>query len=286
MGHNAYLDFTWLRGLPGKGVGMDFVPKDYYTIQDLLEIIVLLRAPGGCPWDREQTHKSIRANLIEETYEVAEAIDLADTALLREELGDLLLQIVLHTRMEEELGHFTFDDVCDELCKKLVYRHPHVFGELTAQNASQALQNWEALKNTEKGRLTAADRLTSVPGSLPALMQCTKVQKRADAFGFAYPGVSRAIQDLEDEIAELKAALASGENVPGEVGDVLFSAANVARLAGAEAEQELAFATKRFVSRVVCAEEMAAEKGKALQEVSEAELDELWRLAKSCLAEK
>ena len=142
---------------------MEFELKARYDIGDLVEIIAVLRAPNGCPWDREQTHASIRKNLIEETYEVAEAIDTNDTGLLLEELGDLLMQVLMHAQMEAEQGHFTFDDVCNEVSQKLVYRHPHVFGDVTANDSDTVLRNWEDLKNAEKGRQTAADRLESVP---------------------------------------------------------------------------------------------------------------------------
>ena len=148
--------------------------KEQYTMQDLLEIVALLRNPeGGCPWDKVQTHESIRRNFIEETYEVADAIDLGDRHLLCEELGDVLLQVALHTRMEEETGAFTFADVCTEICRKLIYRHPHVFGNTQADTPQAVLQNWEQLKRAEKHRERAADDLDSVPAALPALMRAT-----------------------------------------------------------------------------------------------------------------
>lgn len=270
-----------------KGDTMDFKQKSHYDIQDLVQIVEILRAPGGCPWDQEQTHVSIRPNLIEETYEVAEAIDDADMSLLCEELGDLLLQIMLHAQMEQEAGTFTFDDVCDGICKKLIYRHPHVFGDVTVNNAAEVLQNWEALKNVEKSRETAADRLDSVPKSLPALMSGQKLQKRADAFGFGYADVSIALADLKAEIAELEEALAEKpEHVAHEAGDVLFSAANVARLAGEDAEGALASCNKRFTARVKKVEEIATEQGLALRQLTAAQRDALWKEAKLALQKK
>lgn len=261
---------------------MDFTYKPKYDVHDLVRIVELLRAPGGCPWDREQTHASIRKNLIEETYEVADAIDQADAHLLCEELGDLLLQIMLHSQMEAEEGHFTFDDVCDGICQKLIYRHPHVFkaGE-EAIDTQQVLRNWESLKNTEKGRDTAASRLDSVPASLPALMRTEKVQKRAAAFGFAYTGAEAAMQDLYGEVDELQTAIRQGEGEVEEVGDVLFSAVNVARFVGADAEESLTESCNKFANRVKRCEQMAIAAGKTLKSATPEELDALWKAAKA-----
>ena len=262
------------------GVCMDFVRKSRYGIEDLLRIITILRAPDGCPWDREQTHESIRKNLIEETYEVADAIDLQDAHLLQEELGDLLLQVLLHTEMERENGVFDFEDVCDTLCQKLVHRHPHVFGDVQADSSGQVLRNWEALKNEEKGRNTAKERLASVPASLPALMRSEKLQKRAAEFGFCYPDVSAAMSDLESEVAELKQALQGNGNPADEVGDVLFAATNVSRMLDADAEEALTRSAGRFAARVTKVEELAEESGRKMSELDAHELDCFWRAAK------
>lgn len=299
---------------------MEFVQKDRYDIGDLLEIVRILRAPGGCPWDREQTHASIRTNLIEETYEVADAIDQQDVGLLREELGDLLLQVALHTEMEAEEGRFDFSDVCDGISKKLIHRHPHVFGDLRgvdtelvpgslqgkeaelipppaatalheirggAENATElVLKNWEALKNDEKGRRTAADRLDSVPASLPALMRSAKVQKRAADFGFCYADAAAALADLESEVAELRQALEQGRalEVEHEAGDVLFSAVNVARMADVDAEEALTKSCNRFAARVKRAEQLAGDE--PLEQADAAKLDVLWKQAKKDTAGK
>lgn len=261
---------------------VQFTPKEHYTARDLVQIVALLRQPeGGCPWDKEQTHQSIRNNFIEETYEAVEAIDLADPELLCEELGDVLLQVALHCQMEAEQARFDFDAVCDGVCKKLIYRHPHVFGSTVADTAGEVLNNWEILKNAEKGRATAKDRLESVPASLPALMRAAKTQKRAAPYGFAYPDAAAALADLESEVAELKAAMQTGENLVGEVGDVLFAAANVGRMLGCEPEQALGEATGRFKDRVVCCEELARLQGKELEAASAAELDAYWKQAKA-----
>lgn len=262
---------------------MDFVRKGKYNINDLIEIVRILREPDGCPWDREQTHQSIRKNLIEETYEVADAIDLNDSDLLCEELGDLLLQIALHTRMEQEAGRFNFDDVCDGICKKLIHRHPHVFGNLGDLETRQVLENWEKLKNQEKGRNSLADRLDSVPNSLPGLMRSGKVQKRAADYGFSYENTIHALIDLESEVKELRSALEAGNSgeIEHELGDVLFSAVNVSRMAGHDAEEALSKTTDRFVNRVKCADGLA--QGKDLTALSAQQLDSLWKEAKQCV---
>ena len=260
---------------------MEFTPKEHYNAQDLVRIVALLRQPeGGCPWDKEQTHQSIRANFIEETYEAVEAIDLADAELLQEELGDVLLQIALHCQMEAEQGRFDFDAVCDGLCKKLIYRHPHVFGDAAADTVGQVLANWETLKNTEKGRTTARSRLESVPAAFPALMRAAKVQKRAAAYGFAYADAAAALADLESEIAELKEAVAQGQGVGWEMGDVLFAAANLSRMLHTDPEQALSQATGRFQNRVILCEEQAAAEQKALEQASAQDLDRYWKAAK------
>ena len=158
---------------------MNFVFKDHYGMDDLLRIMEILRGEGGCVWDREQDHHTIRNNFIEETYEAVEAIDRDDPVLLQEELGDVLLQVVFHARMEEEAGRFSFSDVCDGICKKLVYRHPHVFGDTAVENSGQVLENWDRLKKAEKHQETATSTLQAVSKALPALVRAAKVQKRA-----------------------------------------------------------------------------------------------------------
>ena len=156
-------------------MGLSFDQKQNYRIEDLLRIMELLRGEGGCPWDREQTHQSIRNNLIEEAYEVVEAIDMESPEMLKEELGDLLLQVAFHSRMSEEAGHFRFDDVADGICKKLILRHPHIFGEVSVRDPEEVLDNWEEIKKREKGQKTATDAVKSVPRVFPALMRSQKV---------------------------------------------------------------------------------------------------------------
>ncbi|GKI14681.1 hypothetical protein CE91St44_11660 [Oscillospiraceae bacterium] len=260
---------------------VEFVQKPRYTAQDLVRIVALLRQPeGGCPWDKAQTHASIRQNFIEETYEAVEAIDLGDPELLQEELGDVLLQVALHCQMEAERGAFDFDEVCNGICQKLLYRHPHVFGDVAAATPDEALRNWEQLKNTEKGRATAASRLDSVPASLPALMRAAKTQKRAVPYGFGCTDPAAALADLEAELAELKAALAAGQDPEAELGDVLFAAAGLARTLGAEPELALSGATGRFKERVKACERMAAEGGSGLEELTGPERAACWKRAK------
>ena len=208
---------------------VDFEYKQHYTVKDLEEIVRILRAPGGCPWDAEQTHESIRRNFLEEAYEAVEAIDEGSAEHLREELGDVLLQIVHHARMEEEQGRFDLDGVADGICQKLIYRHPHVFGDVKVSGTGEVLSNWEDLKRKEKGQKTNTDALSAVARSLPALWRAEKVQKKAKKAGFDWPDVSGALDKLSEEIEELKTAVAEGSNIEEELGDLLFSAVNVSR---------------------------------------------------------
>ena len=257
--------------------------KDRYSIDDLLHIMRYLRAPDGCPWDREQTHESIRKNLIEETYEVIEAINKQDKDLLLEELGDLLLQIVFHAEMETEQGGFTFDDVCNGVCQKLVERHPHVFGSVHAENAEDALASWDNVKRTKKGQKKGSVPMLSVPREMPALMRADKVQGKAKKLGFDWPDVSGALDKLEEETAELKEAIASGEraDISMELGDLLFSAVNVSRFVDCDAEEALTGATDKFIARFQKLEALAAERGLDLETASLAEMDKLWDEIKS-----
>ena len=172
----------------------DFAFKDSYNCADLINIVSILRAPGGCPWDAEQTHESIRKNFIEETYEVIEAINMNSPEMLREELGDVLLQIALHAQMEAEKGVFTFDDVCDEICKKLIIRHPHVFGDVNVSSTDEVLTNWDAIKMATKKQKTTAESMASVPRELPALMRAQKIQHKAAKVGFDWDDISGALE--------------------------------------------------------------------------------------------
>lgn len=231
----------------------EFAPKERYSMDDLLVLVERLRDPErGCPWDKVQTHASIRKNMIEEAYEAADAIDLADDHLLCEELGDVLLQVALHVRMAEEAGAFTFEDVCTGICRKLVYRHPHLFADGQASDAGQVLDTWEKLKRAEKHREGLAADLADVPAAMPALMRAQKLQKRAAAHGVQELDASGARAKLEEAAARLAGAEADGAEAA--LGETLFWAAALGRAQGADAEQALAQANAAFTREVAAHE--------------------------------
>ena len=259
---------------------VDFQYKDSYGVKDLEEIVRILRAPGGCPWDAEQTHQSIRRNFLEAAYEAVEASDEGSPEHLEEELGDVLLQVVMHARMEQEAGRFDLDGVADGICKKLIYRHPHVFGDVAVSGTGEVLSNWEALKRKEKGQATNTDALEAVARALPALWRAEKVQKKARKAGFDWPDVSGALDKLSEELEELKTAAAEGTNVAEELGDLLFSAVNAARFLKVDPEDALNGATDKFIGRFRKVEAQAAAQGKAMEDMSLEELDALWERAK------
>lgn len=259
---------------------VNFERKETYSLQDLIEILRILRAPGGCPWDRAQTHLSDRRNFLEEAYEAAEAFDRDDPALMCEELGDMLMQVLFNIHIEEDAGRFTTDDVTDHICKKLIFRHPHVFGEVSVSGTGEVLSNWEELKRKEKGQATNTDALEAVARSLPALWRAEKVQKKAKKAGFDWPDVSGALDKLSEELEELKIAVAEGTNVEEELGDLLFSAVNVSRFVKVDTEEALNGATDKFIGRFRKVEEEAARQGRTLEGMSLAELDKLWEHAK------
>ncbi len=261
----------------------DFEYKDCYNVQDLVEIMRILRSPGGCPWDAEQTHESIKKNLIEETYEVIEAINKDDKELLCEELGDLLMQVVFHAQMEQEAGQFDFDTVSDGVCKKLIERHPHVFGNVSISGVDDVLTNWDAIKRKTKKQKTTTQSMLSVPRELPALMRATKLQKKAADVGFDWSEVTGALDKLEEEIAELRQAISNNdkENMAEELGDILFSAVNVSRFIKTDAEEALTAASDKFLSRFTEVEKLAAERNVDMKSVGIDELDKLWDEAKA-----
>jgi tetrapyrrole methylase family protein/MazG family protein len=233
----------------------DFEFKDRYDFSDLMHIVRILRAPGGCPWDRAQTHESIRRNFIEETCEAVEAIDNGDPALLCEELGDVLMQVALHSEMSEESGDFTIDDVTDGVCKKLIFRHPHVFGDLSAPDAEQAVANWDKLKRVEKGQETYTETLTSVARTLPALWRAEKIQKKAAKAGMTAMSESEAAEALAAEAARF----CSGSGA--DVGRLLFAAVRCAQMRGVDPEDALNAACDDFVDRFSKAESAAGDGG-------------------------
>lgn len=259
---------------------VNFLQKDFYDVRDLEEIVALLRAPGGCPWDAEQTHESSRRDFLEEAYEVAEAIDEGDPEHLKEELGDVLLQVVFHAQMEKEAGRFNLDDAADGVCKKLIYRHPHVFGEVEVSGSEQVLENWDKLKRKEKGQDTHTDALNSVARSLPALWRAEKVQKKARKAGFDWDDAAGPMDKLQEELDELKAAMAGNGNIEEELGDLLFAAVNLARFVKVDCEGALTSATDKFIRRFARVEQLANEQSSAMENMSLEELDKLWGLAK------
>ena len=255
--------------------------KPSYNFQDLQEIVGILRHPGGCAWDMEQTHASIRRNFLEEAYEVAEAIDEGSTEHLKEELGDVLLQVVFHTSIEEDAGRFDLDAVADGVCKKLIYRHPHVFGDVSVSSTGEILSNWEELKQKEKGQATQADAVDAVARSLPALWRAEKMKKKAAKAGFDWRDVSGALDKLSEELDELRRAALEGDGDPvEELGDVLFAAVCVGRFLDADPEDALHAACGKFAARFRKTEELAAGRGLSLDKLSDAQQIALCREAK------
>lgn len=253
--------------------------KETYGFEDLQKIMTHLRQPeGGCPWDAAQTHASIRKNFIEEAYEVCEAIDRNDNALLCEELGDTLFQVVFHTRIAEEEGAFSMDDVTSGICKKMIERHPHVFGTHEKLEKPEDTYNvWDAVKAQEKSQKTYTDAMNDVAKTLPALMYAEKVQGRAKKSGFDWPAVSGAMEKIREETAELQECLDQGRDIQEELGDLLFAAVNVARMQDIDPEEALLRATQKFMKRFALVEQKA---GTALKTMSIDEMTALWQQAK------
>lgn len=260
---------------------VDFKSKEKYDIQDFRRIIALLRGEGGCPWDRVQTHETIRRNLLEESYEAVTAINHGDMDNLREELGDLQMQVLFHARIEEEAGGFSFDDVCDEACKKLIRRHPHVFGDGEADTPEAVLKTWDAVKREEKKQKTTSRAMADVADALPALWRAEKIQQKARKDGFDWPDYHGARDKLTEELSELDEAIASGEGIEEELGDVLAATVNLARLLDIDPEKALGGSCDRFVSRYARMEALAAEEGQALSELPLDRQDALWERAKA-----
>ena len=247
----------------------------------LRAIVSLLRSPGGCPWDREQTHESLRAGLLEEACETIDAITKADDANLREELGDLLLQVVFHTDLAAERGAFTLEDAAQQTCEKLIRRHPHVFGDTDAADTETVLRQWEQIKREEKGG--RASIMDGIPRALPALIRAANIQKKAARVGFDWPDTAGVIDKFREELAELSVELDSGDRrkVEHELGDLLFTAVNMARKLGVEPELALEHANQRFLARFRHMEKSAAAKNRKLEDLAAEDLDTLWREAKT-----
>ena len=227
---------------------LNFEFKEKYDINDLLAIIKILRSENGCPWDKVQTHESIRTDLIEEAYEVCEGIDCNSPEMLREELGDLLLQIAFHSAIETELSNFTFDDVCNDICQKLIYRHPHVFGEVKVNDCDDVLKNWDALKKESKKQETFADTLESVPKTFPALLRGEKVCKRAARAGLPINSAKEFADRIRAGLDRLEANNFDSDNVQNQhlLGDLLLSC-NLDRILKVDGEKALTYSTNNFI---------------------------------------
>ena len=253
------------------------IPSDLNQFSALVEIIKRLRSPDGCPWDRKQTHASLRENLLEECYEVLEALDEGDAKKLRTELGDLLMQIVLHSQIASECGEFELGDVIGSISQKLIQRHPHVFGSAKARDVDEVIHNWEVLKQGERDANTSM--LASLPRQMPALAYSQRMQTRVARVGFDWADVAGVIDKLAEEMRELKQA-ESREQKEKEFGDLLFTLVNIARRSGIDAEAALREANKRFYRRFSYMERVCRERGLNFNKLSVDEQNALWEEAK------
>ena len=258
---------------------VDWTYKDKYDLNDFIHIIDVLRSPGGCPWDIKQTHESLKRNAVEEAYEVCDAIDEGSMEHLREELGDLLMQVIFHASIEKERGGFDLDDVSNEAVKKLVHRHPHVFADVKADTPDEVLANWDAIKRADRGQQSVSSAMDGIPRGLPGLMRSEKIQNKAAKVGFDWPEVSGAMDKLREEVGELQEGIDAGdiENIKEELGDVLFSAVNVARFYKLDSEELMHSACAKFIRRFKYLEEHAAEKGMRLEDMSLGQMEEIYQ---------
>ena len=248
----------------------------------LVQIFATLRSENGCPWDREQTHESIKPDLIEETYEVIEAIDARNSTKLREELGDLLCNVMLHAQIASDEGEFDINDIIKILTEKLIRRHPHVFGDQVADDAGQVLKDWEQIKRSESGYEDRESVLDGVPDHLPSLQRAQKLQRKAARVGFDWNEVSDVLPKIDEEIAELKASLHDNnrEEIELEIGDLLFSIVNLCRFLDVRAEEALRKANRKFVRRFKAMEKELERRGDSFKDYDLAGLDEIWKRAK------
>ncbi|MEW6447832.1 MAG: nucleoside triphosphate pyrophosphohydrolase [Bacillota bacterium] len=252
-------------------------PAPVHSVEPIVRIMARLRGEGGCPWDREQTHQSLKKFLLEECYEVLEAINSANPHNLCEELGDLLLQIVFHCQIAAEAGEFDFADVVKAITKKMVFRHPHIFGDVHVRNSREVAENWERLKKAGKpGGLG----LGGIPKTLPALVRAMRVQEKAASVGFDWDDWRGAMSKVKEEIAELEREIGDARAAAGEIGDLLFAAVNLARLLGVEAEEALNRSTEKFLRRMEFIEKRARERGLDLKDLDLKQMDDLWEEAK------
>lgn len=252
------------------------LPKNLDKFETLVEIIARLRAPDGCPWDREQTHTSLREFLLEESYEVLAALDEGNSEKLCQELGDLLLQIVLHAQIATEAGEFKLGDVMSGINTKLIRRHPHVFGSVEVKDAAEVAHNWESIKQEEKG--ADASLLASVPGQMPALSYSKEIQRRVAEAGFDWPDIDGVIDKLAEEVGEFKQS--SGEQKAEEFGDLLFTLVNFARRLGIDSETALREANRKFFRRFSRMEELCRQRGLTFADLSFDQQNALWEEAK------
>ena len=267
---------------------VDWEFKEKYDLADFIRIIDVLRSPGGCPWDIKQTHESLKRNAVEEAWEVCDAIDEGSMEHLREELGDLLMQVIFHASIEKEKGGFDLDDVSDEAVKKLVHRHPHVFADTKADTPEEVLANWDAIKRADRGQKSVASAMDGIPKGLPGLMRSEKIQNKAAKLGFDWPNVTGALDKLREEVGELQEGIDANdlENIKEELGDVLFSAVNVARFYKLDSEEIMRAACEKFIRRFRFMEEKAAERGFELTELSLGQQEEIYQQARHDLEGK
>lgn len=256
--------------------------KDRYEFKDLLEVMAKLRGENGCPWDREQTHESLKRYLIEETYEVLEAIDMGSDHKTCDELGDVLLQVVFHAQIAAERNAYNIEDIITAICRKLISRHTHIFGSDRADTAEEVVDNWEAIKKKEKGLENHTSVLKDVPSNLPALMRSYKVQQKAAQVGFDWDDIEPVFDKLNEEIRELKDVYKSKNmaRITDELGDVFFSLVNLSRFLDIQPELALTGTTKKFIERFEYIEKTAVNSGKKLEDMTLAEMDVLWNEAK------
>ena len=252
-----------------------FAQKERYSLEDLFTLVRILRSPDGCHWDRAQTHASVRKNLIEETYEVADGIDRDDPEALREELGDYLFEGAFHIVLEEERGRFTTEDVTSALCRKMIARHPHVFSPDTGVSGQAVVDDWEKMKKAEKKQNTLAETLAAVPRTLPALMYAKKLTSRAAGVGFTYESPEEGAQKVKEEWGELSAASTEKERFE-EYGDLLLALVNYGRLLGLDAEEALEAASQKFRTRLVEMEKNLEKNNKNLSNCTKSELLAAW----------
>ena len=256
--------------------------KTRFDLYDLVRVMAILRGENGCPWDKEQTHQSLRPYLIEEAYETADAIDQEDWAHVADELGDVLLQVIFQANIAENCGTFELSDITSDICQKMISRHRHIFGSDHCETSAEVLDNWEKIKREERGLQTASDALINVSPGLPPLMRAEKVQKKAANVGFDWDSAKEALPKVHEEADELLEELLAGRDPTEEMGDLLFSCVNVARLSGVEAETALMKANEKFISRFQAMESAINLDGKAIQDLTLSEMDVYWNRNKHC----